>query len=128
MTIRGFVPLTASMAQEELRGHIHLSRPLRLYEELESVGEYKKLSADGKALAGQVCDELWHPDMHKSGVYRIAGVSLDFRTWMKRFWVDFEHYGIQERWAFNKTLLRKTSSHASYIRKIVEIEEGSVAQ
>lgn len=127
MTIRGFVPLTANMTQEELRERIRLSRPLRLYEELERVGEYKKLPTDGKILAKQMCDELWHPDMHKSGTCKVSGVVLDFRAWMRRVWVDFEHYGIQERWAFNKTLLRQTSQHPSYIRKIIEIE-GNAAQ
>ena len=112
-----FVESPASIESIEGSAAVRLLRAL----EREN-GNVKKLTEDEKELIETVFGELWHPDTYTQGIAKIGGYIVDFRPFLKSYWVKTRYYGIREIKAFNKTYIRKLSTTPSEIIKIVEID------
>ena len=113
-----FVEKPASMEAIEGSAAVRLLRAL----EREN-GNVKKLTEDEKELIETVFGELGHPNTYTQGIAKILGYIVDFRPFLKSYWVKTKYYGIREIKAFNKTYIRKLATTPSEIIKIIEIEE-----
>lgn len=61
---------------------------------------------------------LWHADLLKQGIIKRGGYCYDFTDSLKKF-VYKTNFGIQEGYAPNKTLLRKTvHAKCEYIMEV----------
>ena len=93
----------------------------RAYRLLKERGGYKRLSKEEKTFVASFFRELSHPEAYREGIYRCVGWVIDFRSFLRRFLVNYKHYGWCEIWAFNKTTLRRNSVHPHDILEIIEI-------
>ena len=68
-----------------------------------------------------VFNELNHPEVFNSGIYRVRGWIIDFREFQKTFWIKEKYCGIREISSFSKMFIRKNCTCPENIIKIVEI-------
>jgi hypothetical protein len=92
--------------------------PLETYANTDYYKMHSKLEAGEKPTREEKNRLVFSQE---SPVWRYMGYMYDFRGFLNKFWVETKYYGIMTFWAWDKTAIRKHSSHLQII-KIVEVE------
>ena len=74
---------------------------VRQFETIEQIKEFLKLKYSGGCCFGG-------NELRSRGQYREAAINYDFRPWLKKYLVEYNHGTLQAAWAPTKGELRKS--------------------
>lgn len=85
--------------------------------------EFFNRLCDGKTLTREEKNTLFHnlESQHHKGYYRLAGWAFNFKQFMNRYLVKYNHEGWQEIYAFDKTCIRSSFYTNSGIIEIIQV-------